>query len=122
MIGNFPVEEIPGRHRVFHRVHRAFMEGDEILPGAFRDSGKDPMSVDWEKYSTAEQTRQRARKPPENAVVSVRSGVIQAMPELKLGHEPLSDNRAHCRVYGEKTAKVRIKLVEAAQVEIRIST
>jgi hypothetical protein len=68
------VEHIPDDADVFMRAHRMFFRKRVLQPGVFRahDAG---MSVDWEKYSAPEDTRQRAADPQVNAVISLNVGV-----------------------------------------------
>jgi len=65
----WPIEPIPDADNVFMRVHRMYFREGELQPGVFKQQG-DGMSVDWDKYSTAEETKKRARKNPrDNAVI-----------------------------------------------------
>ena len=68
------------------------------------------MSVDWAKYTTPEETRTRARKPSENAVVQFEVAEVRALPGQKVEHLPLPENRSHSGVIGEKTPEVRVIL------------
>ncbi len=105
-------ESIPDESVLYMRVHRAMLNanGEPVL-GAFKDHGG-AMSTDWEKYSTPEQTRQRARVPEDNAVISLVVGQVRGIDGLSVEHTPDSaiNNRAHVDVYGEKTAEVRVQL------------
>lgn len=77
------------------------------------------MSVDWEKYSTAEDCRLRARVPEDNGVVSLVAGEVRAVGELDVLHRPEERNRSHSEIRGipaknpEKT-KVRLRLFKQA--------
>ena len=51
------------------------------------------MSADWNKYSTPEETRQRAKKPSENGVIVLLVGGIQGIPDLKVRHVPEPTNK-----------------------------
>ena len=70
------------------------------------------MSTDWEKYSTAEETRARAKFPQDNGVIKLHAGGIRSIEGLTVEHEPdvKHMNRAHSEVFGDKTPEVRIKL------------
>jgi hypothetical protein len=70
------------------------------------------MSVDWEKYATPQETRARARKPTENAVVRFEAGKVRALPGQSVEHSPDEEtgNRAHTDVSGEKNTEVRTQL------------
>jgi hypothetical protein len=125
----WPEEEIPDKDRLFMRIHRGLVrqllrEDDPpeyIPPGVFRDQGG-AMSTDWEKYSTAEETRLRGRTPTANGVISIPVGptrsdagqVVKHTPDLELR------NRAHTDVTGEKDPEVRMRLRRIAGWEIRL--
>jgi hypothetical protein len=103
-------EEIPPDARLYMRVHKNMVLQGKVLPGAFRNQGAG-MSTDWEKYSTPEETRQRARKPPEEyAVISLIVDEVLQLPGQTVEHTPVQPNpavgepgnRAHTDVYGEK--------------------
>lgn len=51
------IEVIPDENSVFLRVHRNSAENNVLLPAAFKPIGNDGLSVDWEKYSSAEALR-----------------------------------------------------------------
>jgi len=113
-------EEIPSADHIFMRVHACFLKyGDPV--GAFRDQGLG-MSTDWEKYSTPQQARNRAKKPNENAIVKLNVGKIRELLGLLVEHRPIQDNRAHSEVVGEKTPEIRIKLNRLAEMVIGLET
>jgi hypothetical protein len=88
------------------------------------------MSVDWDRYATPHQTRDRARTPKDNAVISMVVGAVRAVEGLALEHEPVQENsfdeggnllppnRAHCEVLGEKTTERRVKLSRLWRLEV----
>ena len=114
-------DSIPNEDSVVLRVHRMWVKTGGVDPGFFqdRDGG---MSVDWEKYSTPEQTRQRAPKPELNGVIALIVGDVRAIETLTVVHEPIQEghfdgegrpippNRSHSVVFGEKTTEIRLKL------------
>ena len=107
-------EEIPNAGKLFMRVHVRQLLKDKLHPGIFRPhrgrSTDSPagMSTDWEKYSTAEQTRNRHPNPESNGVISLIAGIIRSIEGLRVQHEPINDNSAHTEVYGlEGVNKVR---------------
>ena len=71
-------------------------------------------STEWEKYSTPEDARNRAKKPRENGVVEMVSGQVSGIPGIEVKHTPnLSLRiRAHTDVVGDKKKdpEVRVKL------------
>src|SRR5665213_551520 len=94
------IEEIPDQNFLFLRVHKSFVKFGEGIPlGAFKDHGGG-MSTDWDKYSTPEQTRNRAKRSPSenNGVLRLNVGEVRAISGLSVAHEPLSENRAHTEV------------------------
>jgi hypothetical protein len=106
------IETIPDGDFVFMRAHKSFIKDGELIPGVFQNRGEG-MSTDWEKYSTAEQTRNRTlRSPPgDNGVIKLSVAGIRNIEKLSVVHEPLPDNRAHTEVFGEKTTKARMLLL-----------
>jgi hypothetical protein len=115
---SWPVEEIPDEAGLFYRVHHGFADPDgKPTPGAFHNNPKsDPnagMSVNWDKYSTAEEARQGTRKPAtEYAIVKLNAGKVRKLPNQTVVHEPFDDNSSHSEVFGEKNTEVRAKLLE----------
>lgn len=128
---DWPVEHIPDEADVYLRAHRKHLRDRTLLPGVFQehDGG---MSVDWEKYSTPEETRQRARKPMDNAVVSLPVGGIRDIKIrdtqiLEVTHEPdtESPNQAHSEVFGlpegEDLTEVRMLLLDISTVVLHLT-
>jgi len=93
------IEQIPDHDRLFLRVHITWVPDRKIVPGIFREHGG-AMSVDWEKYSTAEETRLRGRDPEKNGVVSLVAGAVRAIEQMTVEHEPIRSNRAHSGIHG----------------------
>src|SRR5258706_4359980 len=126
----WPNEDIPDDASLFMRVHRLFTNSGQLGPNAFRDHGHG-MSVDWSKYSTADETRNRARSPKDNAVISMGVAAVRAIEGLAVEHAPIQEgsvdakgthlipNRAHAEVMGEKTTERRLKLSRIWTWEIR---
>ena len=113
-------EEIPDMDDLFMAVHwRAFKTNGTVAPAAFRNHGEG-MSTDWSKYSSPYETRQRRKKPADNAVVVMNVGTVRAIPGQRVVHSPLLINRAHTDVQGEKSKdpEVRVKLRRAAEIII----
>jgi len=106
----WPKEDIPDDGVLYMRLHRAWTSSGEPIPGAFRNI-VDGMSTDWDRYSTPEETRQRARAPSDNAVIALVVGQVRTVPGQTVEHAPLPDNRAHTNVMGEKSAQVRLMLM-----------
>lgn len=117
----WPTEEIPDSAHVFMRVHKQFVIAGELQGGVFRDHGEG-MSVDWDKYSTAIQTRERGNDPALNGVIRLSVQRVRELPQV-VAHQPRDDNRAHSAVIGEKkrNPEVRVKLTRLAEWAIRLS-
>jgi len=58
------------------------------------------MSVDWEKYSSAQETRERAPNPSQNGVIALVTGDVRGIEGLSVEHEPIRSNRAHTGIHG----------------------
>ena len=78
------------------------------------------MSTDWQRYSSVEGARQRARKPHETAIVSLVAGDVRRIDSQCVQHAPIPDNRAHTNVIGDKSTKVRQRLVDTCKLELAI--
>jgi len=112
---DWPVEDIPDDNHVLMRAHRVFFREDVLLPSVFRPHG-DSMSVDWTRYSTPQDTRNRAPIPDQNAVIRLPVIGIRKTPPLDVRHTPEPENRAHSEVLGlpterEDLTEIRILLL-----------
>jgi hypothetical protein len=112
---NWPIEFIPDVDIVFRRVHINDLHNwrnlEKIQPNIFR-SDLDGMSVNWNKYATAEQTQ--GNNPGKNGLIQFNVGEIRAVPEqLNVIHSPTFENRSHSSVIDitpSNKAKTRKKL------------
>ena len=117
----WPVEEIPDSDSVFMRAHRMHFRDGKLAPSVFREQDG-AMSVNWDKYATAEQTRQRSRKNPrDNAVLSMPVVGIRLIDSLRVEHTPEQENRAHSDVCGlpadrEQLTEIRVLLLRISEI------
>ena len=121
--GPWSAEEIPNNDLLYMRVHRNMVEHDLPVIGVFRNR-PDPaqselppgMSTDWNRYSTPQQTRERARssRPEDNGVISLNVGHVRGIYGQQVDHTPRyrvlenpedPNNRAHTDVSGRKSPK-----------------
>lgn len=122
---DWQAEHIPDDADVFMRAHSMFFRRRVLQPGVFRPHGGS-MSVDWDKYSSPEETRRRAANPQENAVISLSVDGIRHIGSLDVEHtpdrNPESMNRAHSDVIGipegEDLTEVRTLLLAASNIVI----
>ncbi len=117
-------EEIPDADLLYMRVHFRFVNDDgSIQPGAFRDQGE-AMSTDWEKYSTPEQTCNRLSKGQDNAVISLRTSGVRAIPDQLVVHtpDPETNNQAHTDVFGDKKKNTQVRILYSRLYELIIPT
>ena len=123
-IVSWPSEEIPDESSLWMRVHRQRVRNGDVRPNAFvnKPTDKDGMSTDWEKYSTPEETQNRAKVPSDNAVIQLIVGEVRKVPGQTVKHtpDPKTNNRAHTDVFGEKEKylEVRVKLSRICKVVI----
>ena len=120
----FPIEEIPDADLVFMRAHETCFRDGNLQPGVFTSKQGPGMSVDWDKYSSKEQTRQRAKNPAKNAVISLSVGGIRKIDKLDVAHRPEPGNQAHSEVdlpTNEELTEVRVKLRRLAQIVIPLA-
>jgi hypothetical protein len=121
-------ENIPDEADTYMRAHRDHFRHKILQPGVFRKRDG-AMSVDWDKYSTPEQTRQRSRDPLANAVIRLPAIGIRDIKGLDVvhtpDHTPGFENRAHCDVSGipdggADQTEVRASLCDIARIVIAI--
>lgn len=122
---NFAIEPIPDSDFVFMRAHKERMKTGSPSASVFTPHG-DGMSVDWDKYSTAEDTQARGKTPTDNAVISLGVGDIREISYgLDVIHDPLPNNRAHSGVNlpddNAELTEVRLKLKRLAVVVIPLT-
>ena len=122
---DFPTEDIPDADQVFMRAHRNFLRNGAITPNVFRAQGEG-MSVDWSKYASPDDTRSRARKPLDNAILALVAGEVRSKTGLGVNHTPLPENRAHSDVIlpqdDEDLTEARIKLGRIATLAIPLDS
>jgi hypothetical protein len=93
-------EDIPDSSKLFMRVSIKKIPPEKVLrPGMFREK-EGAMSVDWDQYSTPEETRNRGRNPSENGIIALISHDVRAIEGLNVKHDPKDENRSHSGVYG----------------------
>ena len=119
-VSSWPTEEIPDNDYLWMRVHKMRVPSGEIRPNAFqnRPTTKDGMSTDWEKYATPEATRNRGNIPKDNAVISLRVGEVRKIPDQTVVHTPITSNRAHTDVFGDKHPETRVLLTRICKIVI----
>ena len=120
----WPIEEIPDADSVFMRAHQDYFRNGELQPGVFQPHGKG-MSVNWDRYASAEGTKQQARNPEDNAVISMPVVKIRKIDDLRVEHTPETTNQAHSDVFGlpkgEQLTEVRVLLGRSATIVIPLS-
>lgn len=122
-INPWEVEEIPDQDILFYRIHQNWIPNGILNPAAFRNTKpSNGMSTDWDRYSTARDTRRRnPNKPPTNyAVVRLEVGEVKKVPDQTVVQSPKPDNRAHTDVFGDKTPEARIKFSRLADYVYRV--
>lgn len=129
----FQIEDINNDDKLFYRIHIIYIDPEiedsklKILPSAFDPQPKPnsvEMSVNWDKYSTAEETRNQARKPEKNGVLNFITSNVRNTPiSLSVSHKP-SSKRAHSIIHDvvseENDPEIRMKLRGICNWEIEI--
>jgi hypothetical protein len=124
------IEEIPDTDSLYYRVHKNnVLPNGQVVPGAFKELGEGEakgMSTDWSKYSTPELSRQRARNPDSNGIISFAIKAVREIP-LTVRHAPLPENIAHAHIIGipetdPPKTKIRALLALIYKWEIEITT
>lgn len=118
----WPVEDIPNDDWLFLRVKHCHVENGEPMAGAFRNHGSGDdlgMSTDWDKYSTPNETRDRAAEPSLFGVMAMRVVDVRGIPSQIVVHAPIwPDNRAHANVKGPKGSKETTR-VDSVEIRLR---
>jgi hypothetical protein len=118
---DWETEHIPDGDNTFMRAHRDHFRSGDLQPGVFQVR-VDGMSVDWAKYSTPEETRQRSREPLKNAVISLPVVEIRRIKGLDVIHAPTRPpqplNRAHSNVVGIPSSGVQLTKTRALLLDI----
>ncbi len=119
------VEQILDGCVVYMGAHRIYYRNGNLQPGVFRVREGDGISVDWEKYSTAEETRQRSKGLEDNAAIRLPVGDVRKTKPLRVEHSPdvERNNRAHGDILGLPSDKpdlteTRLVLLELAVTAI----
>ena len=80
------------------------------------------MSVDWEKYRTAKETRSHGPQETQKyAVIKFTAGEVRTIKDQTVVHEPLAANRAHSEVFGTKDTEVRERFMAIYEDEIALA-
>lgn len=117
----FSIEEIPNEELLFRRIHKTFLDKDGLpIPGGFKGTKEEPdsISTNWNRYSTSHDTRNQARSPEDNAVVSLVAGEARSVETIQVKHEPIIGNRAHSAIQGRLTTKIRMNLRDLCKMEL----
>lgn len=129
----YAIEDINNDDKLFYRIHIIYIDPEiedsklKILPSAFDPQPKPnsvEMSVNWDKYSSAEETKNLARKPEKNGVLNFITSHVRNIPiNLKVSHKP-SSIRAHSIIHDvvseENDPEIRMKLRGICNWEIEI--
>jgi len=118
MADHLAPEPIPDSALLLRRIHRLFFDSDtgRVMSAAF--DGLE-MSVDWEKYSTPEQTAARDNSGNTVAVASLKVEFCRSVEQAVM-HDPLPEhqgvpaNPAHTLVRGRKSKPIKQKLRDSA--------
>ena len=118
MANHLASEPIPDSALLFRRIHRIFFDSvsGHVSSGAF--DGLE-MSVNWNKYATAEETAAQDGSGSTVAVASITAEFCRSLQQTVI-HDPLPAqtgapaNRAHALVRGQKSKSVKRRLRDAA--------
>ncbi len=117
------IERIPDEDDLYMRVHKNLLLSNtlnkchlenDIPPNVFIPRGSG-LSTDWSKYSTPNETKQRARKPIDNGVIGMICGKVRQISLLEVKHAPSIKNYSHTNICNfpvdsKKITKTRVKL------------
>lgn len=139
----FEKENITDECILYCFVHKANIDSitGDPKPAAFQNTPKEGenLSSDWNKYSTAEETRVRIgrqykfgkneyKNPDDYYVLSFKVRNLRVLkPEQKVEHDPIynspeengvPNNQAHSIIIGTKDVEIRMKLAHDPKWEI----
>ena len=106
-------EPIPNDSWLYRRIHWSLINPDtgEVSRSAFAlRKGELGLSVDWDRYSTPEDARQRAKVPEDNAIGALLAGGVRQLPGHDVHHNPKPDNPAHSLIIGDNSPRARFHL------------
>lgn len=110
----FAVEIIPGEAKLFRRIHKMHLTPEGVVSS--QAYNKERLSVNWEKYATAEGTADE-----NSAAVTALLCSECKMLNLPVEHapvepgQPFGPNQAHAEICGDKPKIVRRRLRDFAQ-------
>lgn len=112
----FAVEAILDEATLYRRIHRNHFDAKtgKVASAAFK---QERMSVNWDKYSTPEQTADANS----SAVVAIVAGACRKL-EQTVEHAPVEadqpggPNQAHAEVCGKKTSPISHQLRDLASL------
>jgi hypothetical protein len=120
--GPWEVEDIPPSASLFYRVSKGWLNptDPQLVPGVFREHGGS-MSCDWDRYSTAVETRARTGCPQDFGVIRLNADAVRRIEGLSLAHDPDYPlrNRAHSSVMGVGPSKGLDSIARARLTGIR---
>lgn len=121
LTSDWEVEDIPNPARLYLRVHINNLRDKQLHPGVVREQGEDGMSVDWDKYSTPQEARLRAKKPEKVGIVTLIAGAVRGIEGVDVIHDPIRDppepNRAHSLVVGMHGRETMVRGLLFEQVD-----
>lgn len=110
----FAVEEIPDDANLFRKIHRTHYNGETgvVSSAAFK---QERMSVNWEKYKTAEDSADINSSAVVALVTRDCRELMQTVEHTPVEpDQPFGPNRAHVEVCGKKTDAITHKLRDKA--------
>lgn len=121
-------EQIPDADSLFYRVAVGWLKpGDiKIRPNLFKEN-KGSISTDWEKYSTAAQTRSRPGGGERFAVIRMVAGEVREIEGMTVVHSPVQnvsgqvDNQAHTSIFGLEASLGTIELGHKERVRTQLA-
>lgn len=104
-------ESIPDDCIVFRYIHPSCWTSDgRPTSGVMSDP---EMSVDWDKYSTLEETARRA-SPSHGATTLAVAFLRSSEIAQRVDHDPMTENVAHTLVNGNKPPSIARKIAKHA--------
>lgn len=93
-------EFIPDNDNLLRRISNEMVKNGKVQPLAFdlRPKDRGCLSVNWDKYSSPEETIKQSTDPKYSGCLSINAGSVRKN-ELSVEHEPSINNRAHSIIF-----------------------
>jgi len=117
MTCNYSIEVIPQQSQLFRRFPpwQYNRTTGNVIAEVFQDTN---CSVDWDRYSTPQETLCRFKKDSDWGVIKIQAEYARSVEGQQVLHKPSHKHQAHSEIIGEKIMKIRDDLVAGSTIAI----